>query len=194
VLPGACLPLGAPSSGQMWCRLSSEAQYSIPRCLPCLPAGARKPGIPSRARVLPGLVGGPMGFPRARAQTSALWRPGCWAPRETPGHHEACSPGPRERSMLLRAAPVSPPRSPGAGRESVAHAWDLHGCWSARPRRARVVPHTGRDHACIAPVLSASHQDDQRHGPLSGKWHAVIPLCAPPSDRVCRPSRAAEGC
>jgi len=47
VRPGARLHLGTPSSGPPWGRLSSEAQYTIHRYLPCLPAGARKPGIPS---------------------------------------------------------------------------------------------------------------------------------------------------
>jgi hypothetical protein len=36
--------------------------------------------------------------------------------------------------------------------------------------------------------------DDQRHGPLSDKRRSMIPLCARQSDRVCRTSRAVEGC
>jgi len=47
VLPGTRLPSGVPSSGQTWCLRSSEAQSTLHRCLPCLPAGARKHGISS---------------------------------------------------------------------------------------------------------------------------------------------------
>jgi hypothetical protein len=38
----------------------------------------------------------------------------------------------------------------------------------------------------MAPVLSASHQDDQRHGPLSDNRRAVIPLWPSETEPVIR--------
>src|SRR5262252_5797703 len=42
--------------------------------------------------------------------------------------------------------------------------------------------------------MGCSQPDDHRHYPLSDQRLAVIPLCSPQSDRVCRASRAAEAC
>ena len=112
---------GCPSGPRPWAR--GGAAYPRRPSIAYLGAGRAclrvrgSPGDRPRVRVLPGLGGGPMSFPRARAQHRARRRPVAWTPRETHGQRETCSYGQRERilgsSALLQcsSAPSTVPWS-----------------------------------------------------------------------------------